>query len=130
MAEAELSPIQIERIQVRAIKFLSTTSQVPAIRAILDGRGYTEDEHRRGWELLLDLMGFPRGVNGSGTVQQLRQREAAAALGQWDGPSVDRAGRRSRRGQPGFGLTHVRETRLAAQPARIPPAFAPAATRR
>jgi hypothetical protein len=90
MSETEYTPIQTERISERAGKFLGAVSTVPPIRAILDLGGYTEEEHQRGWNLWLDLLGYKRSPDTTSDVTKIRQREAMATLDQWDGPSFDR----------------------------------------
>lgn len=89
MAETELSQAQIELIAERGTKFLSGASQVPSIRLGLSQGGYSEEEHRQGWELLLELLGYKTNVQGSPVA--LRQREATAELDQWDGENFERA---------------------------------------
>jgi hypothetical protein len=84
------SETDIELLTERGTKFLSTTSQVPNIRALLHEGGYSEAEHRHGWELLLDVLGY-RTNTAQGSVQELRQRSAMAELDQWDGPAFDRS---------------------------------------
>jgi hypothetical protein len=51
--------------------------------------GYTEEEHRQGWELVLELLGYKTNLQGSPVA--LRQREATAELDQWDGENFERA---------------------------------------
>jgi hypothetical protein len=89
MADNELTQPQIELIAERGTKFLSGASQVPSIRMALSQGGYTEEEHKQGWELLLGLLGYKTNLQGSPVA--LRQREATAELDQWDGENFERA---------------------------------------
>ncbi len=90
MADNELTPAQIDAITERGTKFLSAASQNENIRVMLDRGGYTEEEHKRGWEMLLDLLGY-KNTASSASGPPLRQRQAAAELDAYDGPSFDRA---------------------------------------
>jgi hypothetical protein len=90
MAEELYAQPQIDLIAERGIKFLAAASQVPIIRAALERGGYTEEEHRLGWDLLLTLSGHG-STFVSGGESTVRQREAAAELDAWDGPNFDRA---------------------------------------
>jgi hypothetical protein len=89
MDETEFSQAQIDLLIERGIKFLSGASQVPAIRLGLDRGGYSEEEHKQGWDLQLELLGYKTALGGSPSA--LLQREATAQLDQWDGANFDRA---------------------------------------
>lgn len=89
MTEIELTATQMDRIVERGTKFLSTASQVPAIRILLDRGGYDEAEHKRGWELLLEVLGYKNALVPAVT-EDLRQRQALAELDAYDGPAFDR----------------------------------------
>ncbi len=89
MDDKLLTTAQIEATVERGFKFLGTMSQVPSIRALMQRGGYTTEEHARGWELALELVGYKNPIEASGT--QLKQRQAIAELDAYDGPSFDRA---------------------------------------
>ena len=48
----------LDRLIERGTKFLRGLSTSPEIYYLLAGAGYTAEEHRRGWELLLPLLGY------------------------------------------------------------------------
>jgi hypothetical protein len=91
MSSSELTQAHIDTLTERGTKFLGAASQVPAIRAALERGGYNEAEHGRGWELLLELLGFKNPTLPEVTGEQQRQREAVAELDAYDGPAFDRA---------------------------------------
>jgi hypothetical protein len=92
MTAHEYTSPQIDVITGRATKFLSAVSQLPAIRAALHQGGYSEGDHGRGWALLLAVLGYQLPPHSAPSqAEQVRQREAASQLDQWDGPAFDRA---------------------------------------
>lgn len=75
----------LDDIPVRALKFFGAVSSNAYIRATLDGRGYSEAIHERGWELVLKASGFRRAASAA-----LARPEAAAAIAEldaWDEPN-------------------------------------------
>src|SRR5262249_1167494 len=90
MSEKDYTSAELDRLVERGTKFVGGISQVPSIRAALNVGGYNEQEHRRGWDLVLTLLGY-HTTDTTDSPVQVRQREAAAALDQWDGPSFDRS---------------------------------------
>ncbi len=90
MADNELSTAQIDAVSERGTKFLGAASQNENIRLLLDRGGYTEEEHQRGWGMLLVLLGYTNPASGAPGAS-LRQRQAAAELDAYDGPNFDRA---------------------------------------
>lgn len=52
----------LERTPARALQFLMGVSARPAVRAVLEARGYTRAEHRRGWSLLERVGSHQRGA--------------------------------------------------------------------
>jgi hypothetical protein len=92
MTVIEFKQQQLDVLGERALKFLAAASQVPTIRTALQSGGYSEQEHRAGWDLVLDLLGYRASLGSAGgNASVLRQREAAAQLDAWDGPNFERA---------------------------------------
>jgi hypothetical protein len=87
----EYSSAQIDRLTTRALKLLSAVSQVGEIRHHLEQGGYTEEDHRRGWLLLLYLLGYNEPASTADHANQLSQQRAVQQLDEWDGPHFDRA---------------------------------------
>lgn len=90
MADKELTQVQIEIISERATKFLSGASQVSGIRIALDRGGYNEEEHKQGWEYLLELLGYRTSLVAN-APKLLRSTEATAELDLWDGENFERS---------------------------------------
>lgn len=90
MTEELFAQAQIELLTERGMKFLAAASQVAVIRAALERGGYTNQDHRDGWDLLLTLAGHASTFRGEES-DTLRQRAAAGELDAWDGPNFDRA---------------------------------------
>lgn len=67
----------------RALKFLRGAGTVPAIRAALLARGYTQAEHDRGWTLLHEASGFGRAPE-LGAVVDHEVQQAIAEVDAWD----------------------------------------------
>lgn len=67
----------------RAIKFLRGVGTVPAIRSALAARGYTQDEHDRGWELLHAASGYGHQPDFGSAVDPA-VHNAIATLDAWD----------------------------------------------
>jgi hypothetical protein len=82
-----------ERNVTRAAQFLGTLSRSPEIRLVMEtAAGYTPEDHQRGWDLLLAVMGYRQGPSGAPLPQRPIDQEAAvAALDQWDAPAFERA---------------------------------------
>lgn len=73
------------------MKFLSTLSRVPEIRAALDeGAGYTAEHHAEGWNLLLTAMGYERLGAPVAGVSPSPQQAALVELDEWDGVNFER----------------------------------------
>lgn len=80
-----------QRDLVRGVKFLSTLSRVPEIRAALDeGAGYSEEDHAQGWNLLLTAMGYIRKGVPIPTGVVFPQQAALVELDEWDGVTFER----------------------------------------
>jgi hypothetical protein len=91
MAEAELSSKDIDRIVARATKFLGALSQNSRIRDLLVAGGYDAEEHERGWQLLLELLGYRPSERFASGPEMTPQAAAEAALDAWDGPAFERS---------------------------------------
>jgi hypothetical protein len=70
----------------RALKFLSALSNNPALRAILATKGYTDEEHQRGFALLFQTAGYT-GVTTSPLLMSNEARGAMLELDAWDEPN-------------------------------------------
>jgi hypothetical protein len=75
----------LDELPSRALKLLSTISKVPAIRGALAARGYSEQEHQEGWDLLLKVSGFPQKTPEATNDEEVSK--AIAALDAWDEPN-------------------------------------------
>ncbi len=80
----------IERDRQRAIQFLGAVGRSPRIyHALRDKAGYTQQAHRKGWQLLVRSLGH---VDlDTEHPQNTDNAEAIAALTAWDGPNFSRA---------------------------------------
>lgn len=92
MVEVMLSENEIRRWTDRGMKFLGVLSRTPAIRSLLEGGGYTEEDHQHGWALLLEILGYrrPAGATPGGEAGSIEQAAAMSALDEWDGPNFER----------------------------------------
>ncbi|MGK3966866.1 hypothetical protein WMF38_22155 [Sorangium sp. So ce118] len=68
----------------RALRFLSAAGKNRQIRALLRERGYTDEEHKEGWELLHRASGF--GTGEPDEVEDAEVGRAIAELDAWDEP--------------------------------------------
>ncbi len=85
---AETTPTRftLERAPERALTFLLAVARWPAIRGLLEARGYTAEEHELGWKLLRAVdptraAAPSTGASGDGGAAV---REALAKLDRWD----------------------------------------------
>jgi hypothetical protein len=80
----------LAQLRERGTKFLGTLSMEPQIFRIMVEHGYSQNEHREGWDLALPVLGYnPRASSGGGAPSS--QSEAITALDQWDEPNFARA---------------------------------------
>jgi hypothetical protein len=91
MVAKELSDKDIERIIQRATKFLRALSQNSHIRDLLVRGGYDAEEHERGWQLLLELLGYRPNASFAPAAEMTAQAAAEAELDAWDGPAFERS---------------------------------------
>ncbi|WP_437595173.1 hypothetical protein [Sorangium sp. So ce1000] len=68
----------------RALKFLSAAGKNKQIRALLRERGYTDEDHKEGWDLLHRASGF--GIGEPDEVEDAEVGAAIAELDAWDEP--------------------------------------------
>ncbi|WP_437929799.1 hypothetical protein WMF37_11275 [Sorangium sp. So ce291] len=68
----------------RALRFLSAAGKNRQIRALLRERGYTDEEHKEGWDLLHRASGF--GTGEPDEVEDAEVGKAIAELDAWDEP--------------------------------------------
>jgi hypothetical protein len=67
-------------------------SRDPAVRRVMMMNGYTKIDHKEGWDLLLDLIGYNDWEADDQQVGSISMQDAAiVALDQWDGPTFERA---------------------------------------
>jgi hypothetical protein len=91
MTSKQYTSQEIDRLGMRGTKFLGAVSQVPRIRSILHAGGYSDDDHERGWDLTLRLLGYHQRMDAPDSPQVLRQRAATEELDQWDGQALERS---------------------------------------
>ena len=77
---------EIERLINRAMPLLRSLSTVPPLREAMSMRGYDDETHQAGWQLLLALNGYTAPQPTRPAV--LPQTEAVAELDAWDGPAI------------------------------------------
>ncbi|WP_129351142.1 hypothetical protein [Sorangium cellulosum] len=70
----------------RALRFLSAAGKSRQIRALLRERGYTDEEHRDGWDRLHRASGF--GIGEPDEVEDAEVGRAITELDAWDEPYV------------------------------------------
>lgn len=73
----------------RVLKFLSGLSTNDTIRALLEARGYSNDDHQEGWRLLLAVTGYKRNDAADAFVPTINKvvRDAITELDAWDEPN-------------------------------------------
>lgn len=79
----------LERAPERALIFLLAVGRWPAIRGLLEARGYSAEEHELGWKLLRAVdptaaAGHASGAGGGSGDGSAAVREALAKLDRWD----------------------------------------------
>ncbi len=82
-ATATVSQETLEETPARVMKFLYGVGTVPAIRARLARRGYTPEEHQRGWSLLHAASGYELEP-ALGTHSDPEVLAAVSELDDWD----------------------------------------------
>ncbi len=82
--EANVSETILEATPGRALDFLKGVGKSPVVYALLAQAGYTEEEHARGWKLLLQATGAP-GANGAPPANApTAAAQATMELDAWD----------------------------------------------
>lgn len=88
----------LDRAPGRALTFLLGAGRSPRLRGLLETRGYADDEHARGWQLLRAVdPSLAANDGGLGDGADPAVRDAIASLDGWDNlnlPIVDAALRR------------------------------------
>ena len=77
----------LEQTPSRALQFLRGVGTSVTIRTRLAARGYTEEEHARGWALLQSVSGYFGGSSASGDTAEAADalvRKAIADVDAWD----------------------------------------------
>lgn len=75
----------LDELPERAMRFLRAISTNPYIRAALSKRGYTQELHDRGWDLMLRAAGYRKAV--APLPETPAARAALAELDAWDEPN-------------------------------------------
>jgi hypothetical protein len=73
----------LEATPLRLMQLLRGIGTIKAVRAVLRARGYTAEEHARGWQLLHACSGFVEGEDEGNTAVA----ETIAAIDAWDEPT-------------------------------------------
>ncbi|HEY5955716.1 MAG TPA: hypothetical protein VIV60_04150 [Polyangiaceae bacterium] len=92
--EPVLSSRQIDQLLAWGGKFLRAASTKPDIMQLMMGLGYSEGEHKTGWELYLKMLGY-RGAGAAPVPVAMSTTEQLRALNQidhFDEPAFRRAG--------------------------------------
>jgi hypothetical protein len=82
-AVANVTQQTLDATPARAMKFLYAIGTVPAIRAALAARGYTQKEHERGWSLLHAASGYSQQAD-FGIQADPAVLAAVNAIDAWD----------------------------------------------
>ncbi|AKV02305.1 hypothetical protein AKJ09_08968 [Labilithrix luteola] len=84
--EPTVSQETLDATPARVITFLRAIGTVPVLRRGLEARGYTTEEHRRGWALLQASSGYDGQVEAGGFATRVDPavRDAIAAIDAWD----------------------------------------------
>ncbi len=80
----------LEATPGRALDFLKGVGRSPVIYGLLANAGYTEEEHARGWKLLLDATGAPSAIGASAGSAPTAAAQATMDLDAWDEPGMAR----------------------------------------
>lgn len=88
MSPDDSTPSQatLDRAPARGLMFLLGVGRSPVIRAQLATRGYTDDEHERGWELLRAV--DPSAGTASTATSNASVSDAVAKLDAWDNQNL------------------------------------------
>ena len=76
----------LDELPERTLRFLRAVSTNPYIRAALDKRGYTQELHDRGWDLMLRAAGYRKP--SAAKAETPAARRALAELDAWDEPNL------------------------------------------
>lgn len=84
--EPTVSQETLEATPARVISFLRALGTVPVLRKGLEARGYSPDEHQRGWALLQAASGYDADGEGEVAASQVdpEVRDAIAEIDAWD----------------------------------------------
>ncbi len=74
----------LEATPGRALDFLKGVGKAPTVYALLAQAGYTEEEHARGWKLLLQATGAPGAVGAAAGAGPTAAAQATMELDAWD----------------------------------------------
>jgi hypothetical protein len=91
--EKEISAREIDHLVGMGGKFLRAASIKPEIMQLLQGLGYTEAEHKQGWNLYLSMLGY---MGADATPAPVRadttdQLQALTRIDRYDEPAFRRA---------------------------------------
>ncbi|APR77025.1 Hypothetical protein A7982_02372 [Minicystis rosea] len=85
MADDVPSDSVLDDVASRSVAFLGGVSRNRGIRAVLSLRGYTQDDHERGWQLTFKASGYRRPAPV--ILESPAAVEAIAAIDKWDEPT-------------------------------------------
>ena len=76
----------LDATPTRVIAFLRALGTVPVLRKTLEARGYSPDEHRRGWALLQAASGYDADAEAGSSATRVDPavRDAIAEIDAWD----------------------------------------------
>lgn len=84
--EPTVSQETLDATPARAVTFLRALGTAPVLRKGLEGRGYSPDEHRRGWALLQASSGYDADAEAGGSATRVDPavRDAIVEIDAWE----------------------------------------------
>ena len=80
--------VTLERAPGRCLTFLLGVGRTSVIRGLLETRGYTDEEHERGWKLLRAVDPSVPGAGASDAGNEGAVRESVSNLDLWDNQNL------------------------------------------
>jgi len=93
----------LEETPERAIRLLTGIGAVATVRTLLASVGMDDDQLREGRDLLFLCLAAPKAIAATDTIEAKAQRDAVAAIDDWDEPNFARFEATLRRHHPSAG---------------------------
>lgn len=87
MSRDAISRWTLKRLPARVLQFLTALGRYPEIRAHLEARGYTDEEHQLGWSLLHAASHYKPAPSAPPAASDPVVTSAITTLDNWDEPN-------------------------------------------